>query len=504
MNCVLQPRFHPLKSTNTNLKNFRTPTAILLCAFFSVNAFGQITNSGNLKSHAGANLNILGNFVNNGNMVDSGLMIEFSDSNAQSIGGTSIVSFNNLRINNSSSTGVTLLQKIMVHGRLTLDSGLLNTNDTHMLIMENNSVTASGSSASLNYVNGPMVYHNASSGVKTLNFPIGKVPDSRPLVLTLNHSNGQLYKYRAESFNADANAFGYTMPPTVNRLSKFHYWMVSRADSGNQLQPVSGLNGNQTIEVFFGTNDNVMDGGSLTICKSILPDTSWIDIGGSGAPAYNAGAFLAGSIRSTSTPSAFNSFSAFTLGNLNGGINPLPIDLLSFTARPDHQDVVLEWTTTHETNNKYFDIERSADGFAFEKSGAVNAYGDGNSDHLQVYAAMDEAPLRGTSFYRLKQVDIDGNYKYSRKVNVSFDGNRNVLVFPNPASGMVRVVLPENFISGRIVVTDVSGKELLSYDVKNSDVQLDVSVLAPGVYFLTIEDDTELHSIHEKVKLLIQ
>jgi hypothetical protein len=287
-------------------------------------------------------------------------------------------------------------------------------------------------------------------------------------------------------FNSSAVALGYTLPPTVDVVSGVHYYTIGRTDASSVSQPILELSGNQTIEVFFGSNDVVVNGGTLTIVKnSYTALTNWIDIGGTGGPLYNGGANLSGSISSTSSPSAFNSFSTFALADKYGGANILPVGLLYFKAKPDHDRVALTWATAAETNNKYFSVEKSKDGqqFAFVQNISSAAPG-GNSSTPIDYAAADTRPYPGLSYYRLKQTDLNGGYIYSPIVAVNFDKKPTVSIYPNPTAGKI-YISGINESSLRIEWYDMSGRNLLqqTLPVQNGIVTINPTFTA-GVYVL--------------------
>ena len=96
---------------------------------------------------------------------------------------------------------------------------------------------------------------------------------------------------------------------------------------------------------------------------------------------------------------------------VNCPIGPLPVELLSFTAIRRNDNVQLKWQTASETNNDFFNIERSEDGRHWQTLGKMD--GAGNSSETLAYTWTDQSPLRGLSYYRLKQVDFDGRYAYS-------------------------------------------------------------------------------------------
>lgn len=120
----------------------------------------------------------------------------------------------------------------------------------------------------------------------------------------------------------------------------------------------------------------------------------------------------------------------FTLGSIEH--DALPIELFSFDAQQTANDVMVSWSTLSETNNAYFSIERSANGEIFESIGLVG--GAGNSSQLLSYQFMDKEPLTGTLYYRLKQVDTDGTYSYSKIKRIEFvpDAVLSLDIYPNP------------------------------------------------------------------------
>lgn len=383
---------------------------------------------------------------------------------------------------NKTAGDVTLNTRVNVGVDFAPVWGLLNTTATNILNLNNSAASTIGTADS--YVNGPMNYDMALNGSRTLNLPIGKVADWRPAIVALTHSSGTSYTYTAEVFNASAQALGWSLPPTVDTVSYIHYWDINRSTtSSGAAAPSTGLTGNQTITLYFGTNDFVKDGANLTICKNTTAaPTSWIDIGGSGAPAYAGGANLAGNVSSTSTPSTFTSFSRFTLGSRLSGWNPLPIELLSFNATPQQSGVALKWVTATETDNDHFEIERSADASHFEMLKSVAAYGSGNSTHEQSYTTMDPQPLQGRSYYRLKQVDKNGSFTYSTIVSVDFSGTALFSMYPNPASDQLNFTLSGDS-DAMIKIIDATGRTVRAYaSIKALNGTVPLDGLSNGLY----------------------
>jgi hypothetical protein len=420
--------------------------------------------------------------------------------------------YSNVTINNTSgySNAVLVNGAAVINGNLNLLSGKVQTNSTNLVILSPSASTSPGSSASSSYISGPLRVQKNTSGNSVLNFPIGKGSDSRPIVLNVNHSNNNLYSYTAELMNASATDLGYTLPSTVNRVSSVHYWMVNRVDNNEVAQPSNDLTGNQTIQVYFGDNDIVTDGLGLTVVKNTAASpTTWFDIGGAGAPNAAGGANLVGSVTSTSTPTAFTSFSTFTLGNKLSGLNPLPIKLLSFTAAPDGKQVKLNWRVDESTTNNSFIVERSNDGIHFEKMMFVN-----NSGSPQYFLA-DDNPYYGTSYYRLKTVNDDQSYEYSRPVKVVFkqSSDYTMKIFPNPVSAGSTFYLSVSGMQESKMVTvnafDIQGKILFTQDYlldqgNNRTMEIRLKTVPPsGIMLLVVRDKSSFKILHQQ-KIVIQ
>lgn len=182
----------------------------------------------------------------------------------------------------------------------------------------------------------------------------------------------------------------------------------------------------------------------------------------------------------------------------------LPVELLGFNAYFHERVVYLDWVTASETNNAYFTIERTGDGYSFETIATV--LGAGNSSTIKNYQAIDPHPLEGISYYRLKQTDFDGTYKLSQLIAVSWKSSSNKIgVYPNPApvGKNILLVLPFQVIDEELLnVYDVLGRRVYSQaiPVNNSTVQLLELNVQPGYYTLEVVHNHNKYS----EKLIIQ
>lgn len=161
---------------------------------------------------------------------------------------------------------------------------------------------------------------------------------------------------------------------------------------------------------------------------------------------------------------------------------PLPVELLGFDVRKDGEGALVTWSTATEQDNDYFVVQRSADGKVWEDLGQVD--GQGNSTTQKNYSFVDENPLGGDSYYRLKQVDVDGTFSLSPVKAVSFDGQDFTCkdIYPNPVADdaiFIRAGKLEDVRSA--IATTVLGQK---FEIAVQDGKLDVSNLPEGMNFV--------------------
>lgn len=153
-------------------------------------------------------------------------------------------------------------------------------------------------------------------------------------------------------------------------------------------------------------------------------------------------------------------------------ITPLPVELITFDGNVTDNGVELSWATASEQDNSHFEVERSADGKAFEQVGKVD--GHGNSSTKISYNFIDYSSLSGQSYYRLKQVDFNGQYEYSKLVAVSVEANSTdglqVMLAPNPCPDgncQISIRNASGAQETRLELTDLSGRVLYTTTVQH-------------------------------------
>jgi hypothetical protein len=183
---------------------------------------------------------------------------------------------------------------------------------------------------------------------------------------------------------------------------------------------------------------------------------------------------------------------------------PLPVTLLDFfaTVKSDHS-VLLQWQTAQEENSNYFDVQRSATGSDYTFIGRMTAAG--NSSLVKNYAFPDETPLAGTNYYRLKMVDLDGEYKYSNVVVVTGTTDESDLeILGNPFTDQVKIKINQSKESNvTLTLIDMSGRiyKRQSYDALAGENFLGLyptSSIPAGSYLLNIQSA----AINKTVKLV--
>ncbi len=174
---------------------------------------------------------------------------------------------------------------------------------------------------------------------------------------------------------------------------------------------------------------------------------------------------------------------------------PTPVEFLGISAKQKGNRVIIDWSTASEFNNKYFDVEKSSDG-GLNWNLVASAKSNGNSSTKKSYQATDIRPVAGYNYYRVKQVDLDGKYKYSTTVNVKLQVDKsNAIVVANPFFSSIPVVfLSKSNQTVKLTLFDITGKQVATdtwvVPKGNSNKTFtDVGNLQRGMYILNIRDE---------------
>ncbi len=223
-------------------------------------------------------------------------------------------------------------------------------------------------------------------------------------------------------------------------------------------------------------------------------------------PAYGTSTANAYYTSGTHPAAQYVSYGNLTFVATSGCAQLLPIELISFQAIRKSNTINLKWETASEINNNYFSIERSFDGLNFETIDKV--IGVGNSLTLNKYEYNDGKPSRELSYYRLKQTDFNGEFKYSNILSIESDNSKAFIchIFPNPTSTTINFEFYTP-IEGEInyEITDCIGRLVISktqlMEIGYSKISTPIGELPKGIYFLKVHfDKTNLNTVNKIVK----
>jgi uncharacterized protein len=160
----------------------------------------------------------------------------------------------------------------------------------------------------------------------------------------------------------------------------------------------------------------------------------------------------------------------------------LPVELVEFKGTESNGAVKLNWVTAIEINSSHFEVERSISGEKFEKVGEIKA--KGSSSEKKNYIFVDAKPNQGLNYYRLKMVDKDATFDYSKTItiNISKASNKSIKVYPNPTSSVLTIENAEDFKT--VKVYNTQGLLVL----QSNQLMVNVSALNIGLYMVEVEN----------------
>jgi hypothetical protein len=257
--------------------------------------------------------------------------------------------------------------------------------------------------------------------------------------------------------------------------------------------PNSQINVTRNMSAANGTITGISSCGAITVSGTGGTGSSFAN--------YNISGFNMCDPHGTGTPNvvSFSLGSASNMSYCTCTHVTLPIELISFTAHwySNNKDkVITKWVTASEIGNDHFTIERTEDGETFVEVGTLS--GAGNSNSILQYSLIDDNPVKGISYYRLKQTDYDGNFAYSKLVAVETDlqdqlqlfylfadQNRNSLDYQYSYSGNKAISVEVIDVLG-----NAAAKQISDYNNTDQELNLDISNLSKGVYLFRVSDGT--------------
>ncbi|WP_431213065.1 T9SS type A sorting domain-containing protein [Puia sp. P3] len=301
--------------------------------------------------------------------------------------------------------------------------------------------------------------------------------------------------YYAYNIDADASKIKVTATLNNNTTALFEIYI---SEYSNVLTTSDPLDKNKTAT---GTGTAINTGSVTTTAGNELV---WgIAVGEDqaihGGTGYNVRSTDQDNIvedKTASTAGSFNaSFTAVSSTNWVAQVATfkplvtLPVTLISFDARTlSNKTVELDWTTTAETSSAWFEIQHSGDGQTWTAIGRTNAAA--NTQTSQQYSYTDPAPYAGFTWYRLKQVDQDDNFTFSKTLTTHRDQAVTLHVYPNPTVGSCVV---EGATQPATVFNTAGQRMAVRVNTDSRSKQtLDLSTLPKGAYFIKTGDNSTL------------
>jgi hypothetical protein len=242
--------------------------------------------------------------------------------------------------------------------------------------------------------------------------------------------------------------------------------------------------------------DNFTSSGSLSTATATTNGNSGDTISDNNSEGNQSGVFILtpnNQITSDAGDDALPGFDdndanfTFDFGFYGNGGGPLPVELISFdvTKIGERKASLLTWKTASEINNSHFEIERSQDLVNWTYLGEV--VGKGNTGLTTNYHFVDETPETGVNYYRLKQVDFDGNFEYTEVRVLVFNSTKEIQVYPNPATSIINIDLPVEDATATIELIDYSGAVVVRKELNGQKhAEIETSRFSRGVYCIRV------------------
>ena len=428
---------------------------------------GLVSTSSNVTVGAGATLTNEGQFDLGGDLTNNGTVtaptapaaaLRLVGSTLQAVAGTAPVPVQTLTLNNPA--GATLTTEVRVAGAAVLTNGLLTVGAATPLVFLPTATNPTETATAR--IVGPARMDPRVVGPAAFGYFLG-------LEMPAGADVGTLTVTRVTGPTGVVTANGNT--------STAVYWDVLSSAGGARPLHFSWL----------AVLDNGRNPAQATLWRSAAPFTSWTR---AAAPVTNA----------ATSPRVFAPAAApaeavtgrFTFADPS---TPLPVELTYFTARRQGANARLDWGTASEKNSAYFDVERSRDGFGFERAGRVAAQGNSSTPHAYALTDPDVAQYGvPTLYYRLRQVDADGAVSFSpvRPVRVEVATALLVRAWPNPSAGAGPHIRVEQPTEGPLTatLTDATGRLLGKFHttarVSEGLFAAETGALPSGVYLLRV------------------
>ena len=456
-------------------------------------SFGQAlyVNGATLKISSGASLKVNGNlnnqstsnYINDGNVVVTGLVtnnqillspatgtLSFNGTTRQTVSGSATLFAKDVEINNAA--GVELTTPLKIDGECKFISGIVSAKSATTPVI----FTSNGIVSSINVPNNTshVLGYVVKEGTGSFTYPVGDSLRYQGVGTNLaTNSAGMQVVYDTSDAGTAPFTTGGTEATALLAYNAKEFWNITA------LGTASG-----TVTIFW---DNYRNGGIASATDLKVAHKSggnWLNEGTTGT-----GTAASGSV----TSNTLSTWSPFGLGSISAA-SPLPLNWISVNASMNKlKQAEIRWKV-QEHNVARYEILKSNNGTDFSVLANINTKGSGMND----YIFIDNNPLQGTSFYRIKQVEINGQHSFSNTLKITNQQMSIISVSPNPATNILIVNIDNNeLINTPIRLLDVTGKLVQTTMINSSLLNIDISQVCNGNYLLQFNDGQTIKVVKE-------
>ena len=390
--------------------------------------------------------------INNGDfLVATTAPVSFTGNAPSFIGGDQSVRFFNLEINKTNNQSVSLQRIINVGSGVFFTSGFLNLNGFDLDLETTGHLDGEREESRITGTAGGSVVFSVN-----LNSPTNSNPANLGVFITTGQDLGSVIIKRGHQSQVN-NGAGATI---------LRYY---------DILPTSNTDLNATIRLRYLDGElNGLDENSLVLLESLSPNI-WTNLG------FTSRDVTTNFVEKTGV----SSLGRFTLST--PGI-ALPVRFVSFNARCENQNIIIEWKTSQEQNSSQYFVERSDNGIHWTIIGTLSASGNSNTE--KSYSFTDTNPTQD-AYYRITERDINGQMQYTPTTKTSCTVTDVIGLWPNPVHDVVNIKINSSNKSEAIIELFDSKGALVKLEKANvlkgiNQLQLDMKGLPNGVYSMGI------------------
>lgn len=467
---------------NAKFQHELPTTSVLIRGNVTIENGGELDLSDGDNATTDGTIQIQGNYINNALETDfkeGNSTVLFNGTGNQSISTNSFNEvFYTIEVNKASGI-LTVFNSSEITKSLEFTNGIIASTAANLVIFRDNSTANSVSDNS--HVKG----YVRKIGNDAFTFPVGNGTYYRPISMSAPGNTAHHFTATYNRVNPTGSYNTALKDISLHHLSSCEYWILDRTNGTSNVNVTLSWNAN--------TSCGVTDLTTLRVAR--WDGSKWKDHGNGGTTGNTSN----GTIISAAV---ISSFSPFTLASTVEA-NPLPVELLYFESNCELNRTQLNWATASEINASHFELEGSRNGMIWEKIGSVDAQGTSMLQNTYSFAIPENLAY---NYFRLKQLDLNGNSEYFQAIYSNCSENsEQISCYPNPTQGDLTLIgfssESKTFsyqlvnLQGKVVQAE---KDLLN----TGKITLNISQHAAGTYVLKVWDKNGIVQFAEKINLI--